>query len=68
MEKNEIQKKMWSIAGTEGLKLGLVSAAYTLLTLLMAKVTIPAFINSVVTFLLWVAKFYICIWIFFLWG
>ena len=62
MEKNEIQKKMWSIAGTEGLKLGLVSAAYTLLTLLMAKLTIPAFINSVVTFLLWVAKFYICIW------
>ncbi len=63
MEKNEIQKKMWSIAGTEGLKLGLISAAYTSVTLLLAKASVPETVNSVITFLLWVAKFYLCIWL-----
>ena len=42
MEKNEMNKGLWRMAGTEGMKLGLVSAAYMFATLLMERTGMPA--------------------------
>ena len=61
MEKNEINKSLWRIAGTEGLKLGLISAAYMFATLLLEKTGMPVLLNSLLSFVLWVAKFAGCI-------
>lgn len=63
MEQTEIRKNLWSIAGSEGLKLGIVSATYMFATLLLEKTGMPAFVNSLLTFVLWGAKFAACIWL-----
>ena len=63
MEQTEIRKNLWSIAGSEGLKLGIVSATYMFATLLLKKTGMPAFVNSLLTFVLWGAKFAACIWL-----
>ena len=61
MEKNEMNKGLWRMAGTEGMKLGLVSAAYMFATLLMERTGMPALLNSLLGLILWVAKFAGCI-------
>lgn len=61
MEQNEIKKSMWSLAGTEGLKLGLVSGAYMFASLLLDKAGMPAIVTSLLGFVLWCAKFAGCI-------
>lgn len=61
MEKNEMNKSLWRIAGTEGMKLGLISAAYMFATLLLEKTGMPVLLNSLLSFVLWVAKFAGCI-------
>lgn len=61
MEKNELNKSMWRTAGTEGMKLGLVSAAYMFATLMLEKTGMPVLLNSLLSLILWIAKFAGCI-------
>ena len=61
MEQNLIRKDMWNTAGKAGLVLGLVSTAYMFITQLMAGAS--GFLISIVSFVLWVAKFGGCIWL-----
>ena len=61
--KEDIKKSMWNIAGKAGLVLGTISAAYMFLTILFEKTDISAFIASLITFVLWGAKFAGCIWV-----
>lgn len=61
MKKSETNKTLWRIAGTDGLKLGLVSSAYMFLTVMLEKADINPVLNSVLTFILWGAKFAGCI-------
>ena len=63
MEQNVIQKNMWNTAGKAGLFLGLVSTAYLFISQFMGQAEIPAFLNSILSFVLWAAKFVGCIWI-----
>ena len=63
MEQNVIQKNMWNTAGKAGLYLGLASTAYLFITQFMTQVEMPALVNSILTFVLWAAKFAGCIWI-----
>ena len=63
MEQNVIQKNMWNSAAKAGLFLGLVSTAYLFITQSLGQVEIPGFLNSIITFVLWSAKFAGCIWI-----
>ena len=63
MEKHEIKTRMWTMAGAEGLKLGLVSAGYMFATLLLESSGMPAFVNTLVSFILWGSKFAACIYI-----
>ena len=63
MEQNVIQKNMWNTAGKAGLYLGLASTAYLFITQLMTQAEMPALLNSILTFVLWAAKFAGCIWI-----
>ena len=61
MEQNLIRKDMWNTAAKAGLALGLTSAAYLLITQLMAGTS--GFLISIVSFVLWAAKFCGCIWL-----
>jgi hypothetical protein len=61
MEQNLIMKDMWNTAAKAGLALGLVSAAYMFITQLMAEAS--GFLISIVSLLLWAAKFGGCIWL-----
>lgn len=63
MKQDTTRKTMWSMAGTAGLALGLVSTAYMFLTILLEKVEINVFLNSLLSFILWGAKFAGCIWL-----
>ena len=63
MNIEDIKKTMWNIAGKAGLVLGFISAAYMFLTILLEKIEISAFIISLITFVLWGAKFAGCIWV-----
>ena len=54
---------MWNSAAKAGLFLGLVSTAYLFITQSLGQVEIPGFLNSIITFVLWSAKFAGCIWI-----
>ena len=63
MEQNVIQKNMWNTAGKAGLYLGLASTVYLFITQFMNQADLPAFVNSILTFVLWAAKFAGCIWI-----
>lgn len=57
------RRTMWESAGKAGLVLGLVSVAYGLIGLLLAKVMTAGVFMSIITFLLWAAKFYLCIYL-----
>ncbi len=63
MEQNVIQKNMWNAAGKAGLVLGLVSTVYLFISQFIGQAGMPAFLNSVISFVLWAAKFVGCIWI-----
>ena len=63
MEKETIRRSMWTKAGIAGLELGLISSAYMFATILMEKAEMNVFLNSVITFVLWAAKFAGCIWL-----
>ena len=63
MEQNVIQKNMWNTAGKAGLLLGLVSTAFLFISQIVGQVGLPAFVNSIFSFVLWAAKFVGCIWI-----
>lgn len=63
MERENLRKDMWNTAGKAGALLGLASAAYMFITLLMSKVEMPSLLSSALSLLLWVAKFAGCIWI-----
>lgn len=63
MEQNVTQKNMWNTAGKAGLILGLASTAYLFITQFIGQTEMPAFVNSILGFVLWAAKFIGCIWI-----
>jgi len=53
-------KTLWNIAGKAGLALGAVSTAYLFATQLLGN-DLPAFVTSLLSFILWAAKFAGCI-------
>ena len=61
MEQNNIRKDLADTAGKAGLVLGLVSTAYMFATQLMAGTA--GFMTSILSFILWAAKFGGCIWL-----
>ena len=61
MEQNIIRKDLWETAAKAGLALGIVSSAYMFLTQLMAGAT--GFMMTILSFVLWIAKFGGCIWL-----
>ena len=63
MEQNVIQKNMWNTAGKAGLFLGLASTAYLFISQVLGQAGMPALVNSIVSFVLWTAKFIGCIWL-----
>ena len=63
MEQNVTQKNMWNTAGKAGLILGLASTSYLFMTQFIGQTEMPAFVNSILGFVLWAAKFIGCIWI-----
>lgn len=63
MEQNLFRKTMWDTAGKAGLVLALITTVYMFMTQGMAHAEIPAFLNSILSFLLWAAKFIGCIWV-----
>lgn len=64
MEQNVLSKNMWNSAGTAGLALGAVSAAYLFAGQLLAGNLEPAALwQQVTAFFLWVVKLGACIWL-----
>ena len=61
MEQNIIRKDMWETAAKAGLALGMVSSAYMFLTQFIAGET--GFMITILSFVLWIAKFGGCIWL-----
>ena len=61
MEQNLIRKDMWNTAAKAGLVLGLVSTGYMFINQLMASA--PGFMTSILSLVLWAAKFGGCIWL-----
>jgi hypothetical protein len=61
MEQNNIRKDLGDTAAKAGLVLGLISTAYMFATQIMAET--PGFITSVLSLILWAAKFGGCIWL-----
>lgn len=60
MAQNTSGKTLWNIAGKAGLALGAVSTAYLFATQLLGN-DLPAFVTSLLSFILWAAKFAGCI-------
>ena len=63
MEQNVIQKNMWNTAGKAGLFLGLTSTAILFISQSLGQIEIPSILNTILSFVLWAAKFVGCIWI-----
>jgi hypothetical protein len=65
MEQNTLKKNMWNAAGTAGLALGAVSAAYLFAGQFIAgDIDAPAsFWQQAIAIVLWVTKFIGCIWL-----
>ena len=63
MEQNILKKNIWNAAGVAGLALGAVSTAYMFATQYLGTVEISAILSSVLTLILWFAKFGGCIWL-----
>lgn len=58
-----IKKNMWNTGAKAGLILGLVSTVYMFITQLLGTVQMGTFLSSVLSLVLWAAKFGGCIWI-----
>lgn len=64
MEQNILNKNIWSAAGTAGLALGAVSAAYLFAGQWISGDLAPAALwQSVIAIVLWTVKFAGCIWL-----
>lgn len=63
MEQNLIRKNLWNSAGKAGLILGLLSSAYMFINQWATAAEMPAFLSSILSFVLWAAKFAGCIMI-----
>ena len=61
MEQNVIQKNMWNSAGKAGLVLGLYTTAFLFISQMLEQIELHAFLSTLLTLLLWVAKFVGCI-------
>ncbi len=61
MEQNVIQKNMWNTAAKAGLILGLFTTAFLFISQMLGQTEISAFLSTLLTLLLWVAKFVGCI-------
>lgn len=61
MEQNIIRKDMWDTAAKAGIVLGLISSAYMFILQWIAGA--PGFISTILSMVLWGAKFGGCIWV-----
>ena len=61
MEQNILRKEMWNTAAKAGLVLGLIPTAYMFITMWIAGN--PGFLGTVLSMILWIAKFVGCIWV-----
>ena len=61
MEQNIIRKEMWNKAAEAGLILGLIPTAYLFINIWLAGN--PGFLGTVLSMVLWIAKFIGCIWV-----
>jgi cation transport ATPase len=57
------KNKIWNEAGKAGLVLAGVAAAYFIITSLISKSGTPGIMMSVLSLILWAAKFSLCIWL-----
>lgn len=67
MENTNSRNNLWNKAGKAGLALGLISIAYMMISQLLASgaaTTGKAFLISLLSLILWTAKFVGCIWLF----
>ena len=62
MEENKDRRAFWNLAGTAGLALGLTSTAFMFASQWLTAVEMPSFLSSIVSFIMWTAKFVGCIW------
>ncbi len=62
MEANTIRRNMWNGAAAAGLVLGAISTAFMFATQFLTKAEMSAFLNMILTAILWFAKFGGCIW------
>lgn len=63
METGINRKDFWNEAGKAGLILGAISSIYMFLTQLLTTAGVTGFLSTLLTFVLWGAKFAGCIWI-----
>lgn len=63
MEQNLLKKNLWNTAGKAGLILGVTSAAFMFLSQWLSQGSVPALLNSILSFVIWAVKFIGCIWI-----
>ena len=63
MEENKDRRAFWNLAGTAGLALGLTSTAFMFASQWLTAVEMPSFLSSIVSFIMWTAKFVGCIWL-----
>lgn len=63
MEQNILRKNMWNSAGKAAIVFGLISSAYLFITQYLSLLQMPAFVNMLIGFVLWAAKFGGCIWL-----
>ncbi len=63
MEETFSRKDLWNEGGKAGVVLGLVSVVYMFLTQWISGIHGHAFLSGFLNFVLWAAKFAICIWL-----
>lgn len=63
MEQNILRKNMWNSAAKAAIFFGLISTAYLFITQFLGQLQIPAFLNALLGFILWAAKFGGCVWL-----
>lgn len=63
MESEINRKDFWNEAGKAGLVLGAISAAYMFLTQFLSSAGLTGFLSTLLSFILWGAKFAGCIWV-----
>lgn len=63
MEQNVFQKNMWNTGATGGAVLGVISAAYLLISHPLSSAGMPGFVSVIASGVLWLAKFAGCIFV-----